>query len=205
MVTVQVVPDAESQPLQPLKMARRSGVTSRVTTVPKVYETAQVAPQLIWLPLSGLEVEVTAPMPALAFAAARVAVTVRLFALVAVPAAVVTLIGPLFAVAGTVARIDVAEVTAKVAPTPLNVTDVAPVKFAPLIVTTVPTGPLAGEKLAIVGGFTTVNELALVAVPSGVVTLSGPVVAPAGTVAWIAVSEGTAKVALTPFQETDGE
>src|SRR5437870_4542900 len=205
MVTVQVVPDAESQPLQPLKMARRSGVTSRVTTVPKVYETAQVAPQLIWLALSGLEVEVTVPfpLPAPAFATPRTAVTVKLFALVAVPAAVVTLIGPLFAVAGTVARIEVAEVTAKVAPTPLNVTDVAPVKFAPLIVTTVPTGPLAGEKLAIVGGFTTVNELALVAVPSGVVTLSGPVVAPAGTVAWIAVSEVTAKLALTPSKVTD--
>jgi len=33
-VTVQVVPDAESQPLQPLKMERRSGVTVRVTMVP---------------------------------------------------------------------------------------------------------------------------------------------------------------------------
>src|SRR5207237_8480505 len=105
--------------------------------------------------------------------------------------------------AGTVARIAVSEVTVKVALTPLNDTDVAPLKFVPLIVTLVPTGPLVGVKLAIVGGLTTVNELALVAVPSGVVTLSGPVLAPAGTVAWIAVSEVTVKVALTPLKATD--
>jgi hypothetical protein len=53
----------------------------------------------------------------------------------------------------------------------------------PLIVTLVPTGPLVGAKLVIVGGLTTVNEPVLVAVPPGVVTLSGPVVAPVGTVA----------------------
>ena len=67
--------------------------------------------------------------------------------------------------------------------TPLNLTAVAPVKFVPLIVTLVPTGPLAGVKLAIVGGGMTVKLAALVAVPPGVVTLSGPVVAAAGTVA----------------------
>ena len=67
--------------------------------------------------------------------------------------------------------------------TPLNVTAVAPVKFAPLIVTTVPTGPLVGVTLVIVGAEITVKLVALVAVPPGVVTLSGPVVAPVGTVA----------------------
>ena len=71
----------------------------------------------------------------------------------------------------------------KLAPTPLNATAVAPVKFVPLIVTLVPTGPLVGAKLVIVGAGTTVKLLALVAVPPGVVTLTGPVVAPAGTVA----------------------
>ena len=71
----------------------------------------------------------------------------------------------------------------KLALTPLNVTDVAPVKFVPLIVTLVPTGPLAGAKLVIVGGLSTVKLPVLFAVPPGVVTLSGPVVAPAGTVA----------------------
>ena len=71
----------------------------------------------------------------------------------------------------------------KLALTPLNATAVAPVKFVPLIVTLVPTGPLVGAKLVIVGAGTTVKLLALVAVPPGVVTLTGPVVAPVGTVA----------------------
>src|SRR5437660_5902393 len=124
--------------------------------------------------------------------------TVNELALVAVPPGVVTLSGPVVAPAGTVARIAVSEVTVKVALTPLNDTDVAPVKFVPLIVTLVPTGPLVGVKLAIVGGLTTVNELALVAVPPGVVTLSGPVVAPAGTVAWIAVAEVIGRADVSP-------
>jgi hypothetical protein len=34
MVTVQVRPDDESQPLQPLKIERKSRLTVRVTTVP---------------------------------------------------------------------------------------------------------------------------------------------------------------------------
>jgi len=57
-----------------------------------------------------------------------------------------------------------------------------------------PCRPAVGAKLVIVGGGTTVNAALLVAVPRGVVTLSGPVVAPAGTVAWIVVSEVTVKV-----------
>ena len=72
----------------------------------------------------------------------------------------------------------------KLAALPLNVTALAPVKFVPLIVTLVPAGPLAGAKLVIVGALAlTVKLAALVAVPAGVVTLTGPVVAPAGTVA----------------------
>jgi hypothetical protein len=71
----------------------------------------------------------------------------------------------------------------KLALTPLNATYVAPVRVVPPIVTLVPTGPLAGVKLVIVGAGITVKLLALVAVPPGVVTLTSPVVAPAGTVA----------------------
>jgi hypothetical protein len=71
-----------------------------------------------------------------------------------------------------------------VALVPLNLTAVTPVKFVPLMETLVPTGPLVGAKPAIVGALAdTVKLLALVAVPPDVVTLSGPVVAPAGTVA----------------------
>jgi hypothetical protein len=77
--------------------------------------------------------------------------TVNALALVAVPAGVVTLSVPVVAPAGTVAWIAVAEVTVKLALTPLNATAVAPVKFVPLIVTLLPTGPLVGVKPEIVG------------------------------------------------------
>ena len=74
-----------------------------------------------------------------------------------------------------------AEVTEKLpALTPLNRTAVAPVKLVPVMLTVAPTVPLAGVKPVIVG--VTPKLVALVAVPPGVVTLSGPIVAPAGTV-----------------------
>ena len=74
------------------------------------------------------------------------------------------------------------DVTEKVvAFVPLNVTAVTPMKLVPLMVTLAPTGPLVGAKLAIVGALAdTVKLLALVAVPAGVVTLIGPVVAVGG-------------------------
>src|SRR5437660_6079760 len=91
--------------------------------------------------------------------------TVKELALAAVPPGVVTLSGPVVAPAGTVARIAVSEVTVKVALTPLNDTDVAPVKFVPLIVTLVPTGPLVGVKLGSEEDTSEVQSLAQVAVP----------------------------------------
>src|SRR5207247_4981951 len=105
----------------------------------------------------------------------------KLVALVAVPAGVVTLSGPVVAPDGTVVWIAVSDVTVNVALTPLNATAVAPLKLVPLIVTLVPTVPLVGAKLVIFGS--TTKEVALVAVPPDVVTLSVPVVAPDGTVA----------------------
>src|SRR3989442_1705909 len=120
------------------------------------------------------------------------AVTVKLLALVAVPAEVVTRIGPVVAPLGTLAVIWVFEFTVKVAVVPLKVTAVAPVKLVPLIVTVVPTGPLVGVKELIVGGdVVTVKLLALVAVPAEVVTLMSPEVAPLGAVAVIWVFEFT--------------
>ena len=73
------------------------------------------------------------------------------------------------------------DITLKLAAVPLNATAVVPVKFAPLIVTLAPTPPLVGVKLAMVGAI--VKVVVLVAVPPGVVRVTGPVVAPAGTVA----------------------
>src|SRR5258706_12962495 len=77
--------------------------------------------------------------------------TLKMEVLVAVPAGVVTLTGPVVAAAGTVAWMAVSELIVKLAPTPWNATAVAPVKFVPSIVTLVPTGPLGGVKLAMVG------------------------------------------------------
>src|SRR5436853_5220832 len=128
--------------------------------------------------------------------------TEKLAALLAVPPGVVTLIGPLVAPAGTVAVIAVAEFTVKLALVPLNSTAEAPVKLVPLMVTLVPTGPLPGVKLEIVGGLMTVKLAALLAVPSEVVTLIGPLETPAGTVAVIAVAELTVKLALVPLNST---
>ena len=108
-------------------------------------------------PLNAVPVIVTlAPIPPLAGEKLVIegmgTVTENDEALVAVPPEVVTLIAPVVAPDGTVAVICVDELTVKVvALAPLNVTAVAPVKFAPVIVTLVPVGPLAGEKLLILG------------------------------------------------------
>src|SRR5207245_329688 len=109
--------------------------------------------------------------------------TVKLVALVPVPAVVVTDIGPVSAVLGTVALIEVADSTVKDAACPLNFTEVAPIKPLPLIVTIVPAVPEAGLKDVIF--VKTVNDEVLVAVPSGVVTVIGPLAAVLGTVALI--------------------
>src|SRR6267378_458747 len=92
--------------------------------------------------------------------------------------------------------------TVKLAPALLNATAVVPATFVPSMVTTVPGGPPVGKKPLIVGGSTTLKMELLVAVPAGVVTLTGPVVAPAGTVAWMAVSELIVKLAPTPWNAT---
>src|SRR3977135_3394640 len=128
--------------------------------------------------------------------------TVKWVLLVPVPGAVVTLIGPVVVPLGTVAVIDVDEMTVKVvALVPLKLTPVAPVNPVPLPVTVVFTGPLVGEKPVMVGGGMTVKLVLLVPVPADVVTLIGPVVAPPGTVAVIDVDEMTVKVvALVPFK-----
>src|SRR6266508_2299309 len=108
--------------------------------------------------------------------------TVKVVALVPVPAGVVTLILPVTAPTGTVTLIWVAEFTAKLAPTPPNRTAVAPVKAVPVIVTAVPVLPLVGENEEILGAaLVTVKFVALVAVPPDVVTVIRPVVAPDGT------------------------
>src|ERR1035441_9576385 len=104
--------------------------------------------------------------------------------------------GPDVAFAGTVAEmlVEVAEVTE--ASVPLNPTR----SFArtsnpvPVMVTVPPALAIVGVNELIerpAEGVVIVNEALLVAVPPGVVTVIGPVVAPAGTVTaiWLLVAE----------------
>ena len=77
--------------------------------------------------------------------------TVKLAELVAVPAAFLTLMGPVLAPGGTVVFICVSETRVKFARLPLKVTNVTPVKFEPVIATSVPLGPLVDEKEVITG------------------------------------------------------
>jgi hypothetical protein len=85
---------------------------------------------------------------------------------------------------GTVAEIVVAEVTTKVAGVALNTTDVVHPKFVPVMVTLDPTAPPDGVKDVMVGAAAaaTTKFTVLTALPSGSITVSGPVpVAPPGT------------------------
>ena len=104
----------------------------------------------------------------------------------------VTDIGPLVAVLGTVALIELRDVIVKDdTSTPPNFTEVVPIKPLPLIYTCVPGVPEVGVKDVIFGR--TVKLVALDAVPDGVVTDILPVNAVADTVAVIEVSESTEK------------
>jgi hypothetical protein len=93
------------------------------------------------------------------------------------------------------------EFTLKIALFPPNVTLVTPVKLVPSIVTEVPTGPLAGLKLLMVGACKTVKLAPLVAIPPTVVTEIGPLVATEGTVAMIFMPLNL-KLALAPLKAT---
>src|SRR2546421_6087991 len=108
--------------------------------------------------------------------------TVKSVALDTVPAGVVTLMWPVVAPNGTVVEICVSLLTMNTDVVPLKRTDVAPLKFVPPMLTAVETAPDTGKNVEIVGGPLTTKLVALVAVPAGVVTMIGPVVAPFGTV-----------------------
>ena len=116
----------------------------------------------------------------------------------AFPAGFETRTFPLVALDGTIARIFVSESIMKLGEaTALKVTFVAQVNSVPRIVTSIPRGPLVGEKNVMVGGGITVKSSAPTPVPNELVTEMGPVVAPAGTMAVICESEFTAKLIAT--------
>ena len=131
-------------------------------------------------------------------------ITVKLVVEAAILMGVVTLMGPVVAPVGTVAVIWVAEFTVNTGATvPLKRTCVVPVRSVPVMTTTVPTGPVMGAKLVMVGGVPTVNGVAEVVVPPGVVTLIEPVVTPRGALTVICVAEFTTKTgAAVPLKTT---
>ena len=122
----------------------------------------------------------------------------------AVPPGVVTAIGPVDAPCGTTHIIRPAEsLVMLVADVELNDTTLAFARFAPVIVTDVPTGPLTGVKALIlgIGVCSTVNAVVFVAVPPAVVTVTvqAPTATPAGTVTLICVEVSVPTlVAATP-------
>lgn len=127
--------------------------------------------------------------------------TIKVFLLVACPPGVVTVIAPFPALVGTTKVIVVGETTVnEAAGTPPIVTELAPVRFVPVMVTVAPGAAVVGEKLVIVGAAgRTVNVVRpLVAVPPGVVILITPVGATLGTVTLTVPSRFTVNVAATP-------
>ena len=214
-----------------VKLVLEAAVPPGVVTVivPVVAPAGTVA--VIWVALLAVKVEAGAPWKATVVAPVKfvpvrmteeptgpdtgakevivgadtTTVKVKLPVEVALPPGVVTEIVPLLAPAGTVAVIWVALSTVKAeAAVPWKDTAVAPVKFVPVRTTEVPTGPEAGAKEATVGaGAVTAKEVEEVPLPAGVVTLTVPVVAPAGTVAVIFVALLTVKaVAAVPWKAT---
>ena len=114
------------------------------------------------------------------------------------PAGVVAVILPVVAPAGTLKVNLEAFTTVKLAVTPFSLTLVRPVKVVPATVTTSPTLPEVGEKFVMVGGATvTVKLPGDTPTPAGVITVTGPVAVPAGTVAVSLVAEITVNVATT--------
>src|SRR5215471_5924210 len=108
------------------------------------------------------------------------AMTEKLTPLLARPPTVTTTL-PVVAPAGTGTRMLVTDQPVGVAVVPLNVTVPCVVpKFVPVIVTEVPTEPLVGDRLVMLGATVTVKLTPLLARPP-TVTTTLPVVAPDGT------------------------
>jgi len=155
------------------------------------------------VPVSPTDVP-TPPLVGLKFVMVGAGTKVKLVELVAVPPRVVTVIVPVVVPLATTAEMVVELVTEKLlAAVPLNLTAVVPVKLVPVSVTEVPTTPLVGVKLVIVGAATKVKLLELVPVPPEVVTETVPVVVPLATTAEIVVELVTEKLlAAVPWNLT---
>ena len=130
--------------------------------------------------------------------------TTKSLELVAVPTPFVTVMRPVVAPVGTTAVIWVGEFVTNVAETPLKRTPVVPRTLVPEMTTVVPAAPLVGVKLAIDGHPVGTTKLdGLVAVPLGVLTVTGPVAAAVGTTVEMREVDSIVKVALTPLKRTE--
>jgi hypothetical protein len=131
-------------------------------------------------------------------------VTVKLTPLLATPPTVTTTL-PVVEPAGTAAVMLVALQLVGVAAIPLNFTVLVPCvapKFAPAMVTELPTNPDVGFKLVMLGaGTVTVKLTPLLATPP-TVTITLPVVAPLGTGAVMLVALQAVGIAPTPLNAT---
>src|SRR5437764_6843783 len=187
----------EHAPPHPPNLESAAGVAVIVTMVPGLRLAEQVLPQLMD---ASLLLTVPLPVPCLLTCNVK-AVIVKLAALVAVPSSVVTVMAPVVAAVGTVVVIVPELLTVNAAGAPLNATDVAPVKVEPVIVTPVPAAPKVGAK-EVMAGVTVKRVVVVKGLLLGVVTVMGPVVAPAGTVVVIVPELVTVKLAGTPLNET---
>jgi hypothetical protein len=129
--------------------------------------------------------------------------TVKLTPLLARPPTVTTTL-PVVAPAGTGTTMLVADQLVGVAVVPLNVIVLVPFvapKFVPVTVTDVPTGPVVGFTVVMLGGTVTVKLTPLLATLF-TVTTTLPVVAPAGTGTVILVFDHVVALASVPLNRT---
>jgi hypothetical protein len=130
-------------------------------------------------------------------------VTVKLTPALARPPTVTTTL-PVVAPDGTGTTMLVFDQVVGVAVVPLNVIVLVPFvapKFVPVTVTDVPTGPLVGERLVMLGVAGTVKPRPLLACPP-TVTTTLPVVAPDGTGTTMLAADQLVGVAVVPLNFT---
>jgi hypothetical protein len=198
------------------------------TTLPVVIPLGTWATMLVALQLltvTGTELSVTRPVPCVApkfvpvmvngdpkpppaagemLVIAGAAVTVNVLPLLATPPAAVTTTLPVTAPVGTVATMLVGLQLVIAAASVPNFTPPLPCvepKFDPLIVTTEPTAPVFGARLAMLGAGVTVNVDPLLGWPP-TVTTTEPVAAPVGTGAVIDVALQAVGVDAIPLKLT---
>ena len=146
----------------------------------------------------------TAPLAGERLVMVGVGRTLNAVPLLATPPTVTTTL-PVVALVGTGTTILVADQLVGVANVRLNLTILVPrvaPKLVPVIVTTVPTAPLVGERLVMVGGgASTVNAAPALGTPP-TVTTTLPVVAPAGTGTAMLVADQFVVAAVVPLNVT---